>query len=590
MATYRSWPRRRAAWLVLLVAGAGAVLAGCSTTGRSTDQQLPGVVGQTLSAAADTLTGWCANVRIVVDPAVSLTNLNGSLVTVRDQRLEQDDPATVVTAGLLRPGWAVTDTATPTPTGAATVTPTSDPTPHATHASSPTPTGKATATPTSGPTPSPTGPTGSPRAHALAPAIGGSTPGPTANDVGTPTASPAVRNVCATGQVPTVVVSLSTQVPDVTNASLSDAMASLALRALPATVAAGASADPSGRVLSQDPAAGQQVTLGPNPPPVTLTPGVSVPSAVGRTSTEACALAQARGLACAVDGPAGGVVSDQQPAPRTAVAPGSTIRFTLQTQANREVAVPQVIGMSGAQACAELAKVALTCDVMGGGDSQLVLTQNPAGDTVVSLPNTVTVTTSQRLLAVPSVTGAIADTGCSQLRTAGFGCLQQDRLDTQDPPGSVVEQDPAAGSQAAPGTIVVLFVAKGEMLTVPYVLGLPGKDACNVLQHFVCKVDGPLGKNLVAKQSPDSGTLVPAGTVVTIQFEQYTIWDLIWQVLRVAGPALSVLGGIVVGIRAWIKRRNRGQPPPSRLPAGPGVVPQPRPPVAPVRPSWPAGR
>jgi eukaryotic-like serine/threonine-protein kinase len=60
---------------------------------------------------------------------------------------------------------------------------------------------------------------------------------------------------------------------------------------------------------------------------------------------------------------------------------------------------------------------------------------------------------------VPSVIGMSAETAYDILQEAGFTVVQSIEDNDSYPPGTVIEQDPAAGTSATPGSTIALIVS-----------------------------------------------------------------------------------------------------------------------------------
>lgn len=94
-------------------------------------------------------------------------------------------------------------------------------------------------------------------------------------------------------------------------------------------------------------------------------------------------------------------------------------------------------------------------------DPGTVLSQDPPGGTQVEGKSKVTLTiATQNQIPVPDVTGLQADNGEAQLKTLEFTVVRN-QVDSEQPPGTVVQQDPKGGTKAAKGTQITLDVSKG---------------------------------------------------------------------------------------------------------------------------------
>ncbi len=92
-------------------------------------------------------------------------------------------------------------------------------------------------------------------------------------------------------------------------------------------------------------------------------------------------------------------------------------------------------------------------------------------------------TTAPQAIPVPAVTGTTAAAAESQLRSAGFGVSRQEAFSATVPAGTVMEQNPPAGTARQRGDTVIIVVSRGPQgTTVPAVVGLPEAQALAALQ------------------------------------------------------------------------------------------------------------
>ena len=138
-----------------------------------------------------------------------------------------------------------------------------------------------------------------------------------------------------------------------------------------------------------------------------------------------------------------------------------------------------------------------------------------------------------RKIEVPDVVGLPEDSATRILEDDGFGVNVVDEPTTEVPPGNVVYQTPDGGENATSGSTVTIGVSTatpdnaGPEGTVPGVLGLSREGAEDVINDNGFRVEvviqpessrGQAKKNRgrVWKQSPNSGTVRPQGSTVTI--------------------------------------------------------------------------
>ena len=198
-------------------------------------------------------------------------------------------------------------------------------------------------------------------------------------------------------------------------------------------------------------------------------PEVPIPSVVGQTSEDAVAELTRAGLVAQVvevnSDQDEGDVTAQSPSAGTVVVEGTRVRINV-SKGPRPVTVPSVVGAPYDQAAAELrsagfevSRIDVDSDLAAG----LVTRQDPSGGSEGSRGSTITLSVSKgpTTSAVPEVTGQDYSIAQVTLDNAGF----RTRVvfeDTSDPSqdGIVTAQDPIAGTQAEPNTLVTLFVGR----------------------------------------------------------------------------------------------------------------------------------
>ena len=158
-----------------------------------------------------------------------------------------------------------------------------------------------------------------------------------------------------------------------------------------------------------------------------------------------------------------GTVTAQDPAPNEEVVTGTSVRINV-SQGPREVAVPSVTGLLYDTAADQLQAAGFAVarrDVDSEVDRDLVVAQDPPGNTTAAPRSTVTLSVSRgpQLEAVPDVTNLDAGTARTTLLAAGFRVFVI-RQDTDDPTLAdiVIEQEPLGNSEQEPGTRITLTV------------------------------------------------------------------------------------------------------------------------------------
>jgi serine/threonine-protein kinase len=179
--------------------------------------------------------------------------------------------------------------------------------------------------------------------------------------------------------------------------------------------------------------------------------------------------------------------------------------FVLRDDGNKGKVVPAVVGMQQQQAIAKLTGEGFSVNAIFGpadkpqgivvsqipgggsrvGKSQKVtlhisngrsITQTTTATTTTTPTQTTTTTattTQAQQVAVPDVSGQDMKSATGQIEAAGFAA-ETDPVTDSATQGSVIQQNPAAGTQAPAGSIVRLSVAVGSnrpQTNVPNVVG-----------------------------------------------------------------------------------------------------------------------
>ena len=337
-------------------------------------------------------------------------------------------------------------------------------------------------------------------------------------------------------------------VPDVTSIPLGQAQSTLLLAGLtPGNVRwAYSGSVASGTVISQDPAAGTfaspsvainlLASLGPQP--------AVVPDVVGKMQAEARAaitgagflvgeIAQSFNLTVA----AGNIIS-QDPTAGTLALPGAAVKL-LVSQGPQPVAVPNVLGMTQADAQAAIVAAGLSVGPVAQGSSETVpagsvMSQNPAAD-AMRLPGTavdLTVSQGPQPVAVPDVIGRTQTDAQAIITGAGFaiGELTQ-AWSAAVPTSCVIGQEPVAGTVMIPGTAVNVVVSQGpQPVAVPDVSGKTQAEAQAAITGAGLTVGAitqeysdAVPEGAVVGQNPAAGSLLTPGNPVNLVLAIKTI-------------------------------------------------------------------
>ena len=262
----------------------------------------------------------------------------------------------------------------------------------------------------------------------------------------------------------------------------------------------------------------------------------TVPSVVGSEESTAQAVLVRAGFKTdsvvkKSDSPKGQVVGQDPPGGEQADK-GSTITLTV-SDGPASVAVPSVAGMSASQAQRKLQNAGFTVRIRKQSSDTV-----PSGDSIETLPpegtpvdrgSTVTlvVSSGKETVEVPAVIGQNVDDASATLRGAGFG-VSVTTEESASAEGTVLRQDPGAGTKAAKGATIAIVVAKKQATTkVPNTVGEDEASAISDIQSagFTVSVDrvnvsDESQDGTVVSQNPSGGS-APSGSTVTIGVGRY---------------------------------------------------------------------
>jgi beta-lactam-binding protein with PASTA domain len=219
-------------------------------------------------------------------------------------------------------------------------------------------------------------------------------------------------------------------------------------------------AGPTGEVLRTAPAAGTAVPVG-QLVTVSYRDDIRLPDLVGLPSAAACAALEAAGLRCertelpaVADATAVDKVSTQDPAPGSPAQTGDRVTISYPSQ----VLVPDVRTLLAGDACARLAAAGLACTQVDAGTRpaaeppNVVIDQAPPSGTAAT-PGTAVSVRFYSSVVVPQVTGLGPAAAAAAIQAAGLTPAPVPDAVTNQP-NVVLQQSPAAGSPAGPGTPV----------------------------------------------------------------------------------------------------------------------------------------
>jgi serine/threonine-protein kinase len=221
-----------------------------------------------------------------------------------------------------------------------------------------------------------------------------------------------------------------------------------------------------------------------------------------------------------------GKVLEQDPGAGERVDEGSTVTISVSLGPATAV-IPDVAGQPEKQARDRLEAAGFEVRVVERPSSTfragLAIGTEPSGETERGSRVTLLISSGPKLVEVPSVVGQQQDLAESQLRAAGL-IPDVEQRDSDEPEGQVIAQDPGAGSSVKKRTVVTIVVSTGAgSATVPNLVGLSQDDAKADLRAAGLSVlvvkrtttdeneDG-----IVLDQSPAVGTRLQQGESVTV--------------------------------------------------------------------------
>ena len=199
-----------------------------------------------------------------------------------------------------------------------------------------------------------------------------------------------------------------------------------------------------------------------------------------------------------------------------------------------QVNVPNLKGMTLAQAEEETNRLGIGVRQTGREpsseiDEGRVVSQEPASGSSVEKGTTIEVILSS---GRPSVTiptglsGLTLDAVRSQLESLGLLTQEEQQYSETIEIGNVISVNPAEGSAIAEGSIVKVYVSKGQdtsgYIEIPNLFGYSEADAKIALGNIGLSYTTIAGENAeystgdVIGMNPESGELVPPGTTVTL--------------------------------------------------------------------------
>ena len=229
------------------------------------------------------------------------------------------------------------------------------------------------------------------------------------------------------------------------------------------------------------------------------------------------------------------------------------------------VSVPDVVGLPDQTAIRELRSSGfLVSEVFEASDTVAaneVIAQSPAALTELEQGEEVEITISSGAVpvTVPGVVGQGANDAARFLQDRGFPSELVVEQGSTAPAGQVLRQDPAAGSEVAPGSTVVLYVAEGiQAIEVPDVKGMTLLRATQVLvqadldvaDEIIEEPSNEVEEGLVIGTDPSPPVLLlpnsPITIVVSLGPESVVVPSLIGLTPETAAQRLAELELVLI--------------------------------------------
>jgi beta-lactam-binding protein with PASTA domain/tRNA A-37 threonylcarbamoyl transferase component Bud32 len=223
-----------------------------------------------------------------------------------------------------------------------------------------------------------------------------------------------------------------------------------------------------------------------------------------------------------------GKVIEQSPQPGTRIQKGDVVTITVSTGVPR-VNVPRLVGRTYDEAIRILDNAGLRwekVEVFSPEPVDQVVAQRPRAGNSVAEGSTVTLRVSKgvQTVAVPDVVLQSEEDAAAVLGDAGFEVDVVEAPSDDVGAGLVFAQDPAAGTQAEPGSTVQISVSTGpEQQTVPDIVDEDAQTARQELRDAGFSVQmqdvetlDPNEDGIVLDQDPPGGNEADPGSTVTL--------------------------------------------------------------------------
>jgi beta-lactam-binding protein with PASTA domain len=296
----------------------------------------------------------------------------------------------------------------------------------------------------------------------------------------------------------------------------------------------------AGNVISQNPTAGVLavkgsavalvISLGKTPEEK-----VNVPNVVGKTEAAAKDVITGAGLATGrvnteySETVAAGNVVSQNPTSGTSVSKGSSVTLVISLGMPK-VNVPNVVGKTQSEASSAITGLGLAGKITTATNSTVaagnVISQNPVAGTSVDKGSVVALVVSlgPPLVSVPNVVNKTQAAASTAITDAGLkvGTITTAASSTVAS-GSVISQNPTAGTSVATGSSVNMVIATQPLVSVPNVVNKTQAAASTAITGAGLKVgtittatSSTVAAGSVISQNPAAGTSVTAGSSVSL--------------------------------------------------------------------------
>jgi serine/threonine-protein kinase len=140
-------------------------------------------------------------------------------------------------------------------------------------------------------------------------------------------------------------------------------------------------------------------------------------------------------------------------------------------------------------------------------------------------PVTITISEGPAPVAIPNVTNQTESDANVTLSLAGFHVTEKHDNSATVPLGKVIAQDPSPTPNGQPGQTITIDISKGPVLypvpnvvTTSVIHPVYVSDATKILESagFTVHVSSQGFFHIVTGQSPNAGSMEPAGTLITI--------------------------------------------------------------------------